>query len=275
LSRFGNKNPLTGGFIFGKFSPDKEFLQIEFTDSLKKSIHTMKMGAKCFFSLVIVCLAVNLASADDLTALDGTTYENIRDVSVKPNGLFFVVGEGDSVKGVMLAFTNLTDETQEKYHCDPYDIGMAVARQDQVVYLNKKLAFSLDQLAAAEKKAQAEHKLLGFILVWDSFFVPSRPVGDYSNNALAHFYDVFHDNMVLVFVSHERERGKVPPAVARGFNGPDEGGYSPSMAVVTADCSHFICEVPYRKQDFAGREQIFRDRIAIIKKFLASQNSQK
>ena len=95
-------------------------------------------------------------------------------------------------------------------------------------------------------------------------------MGDYSDNALAHFYDVFHDNMVLVFVRHEDELGKVPPAVSQGLGGPDEGGYAPSMAVVTADCSHFICEVPYGKKDFAGREQVFRQRITVINKFLAA-----
>jgi hypothetical protein len=42
------------------------------------------------------------------------------------------------------------------------------------------------------------------------------------------------------------------------------------MAVVTADCSHYICEIPYSHKNFAGREQIFRQKIAVIKQFLAA-----
>ena len=147
---------------------------------------------------------------------------------------------------------------------------MAFARQNQVVNLNKNLAFSLGQLEAAKKKARDEKKLLGFIMEWDSLFTPSHLVGDYSNNALAHFYDVFHDNLVLVFVRHEDELGKVPPAVGQGFGGPEEGGFAPNLAVVTADCSHYICEIPYAKKNFIGREQIFRQKIAVIKQYLAA-----
>ena|SRR5579859_4144171 len=231
------------------------------------------MQPKCLFSLALICFAAGRSLSGDLTTLDGQKYQDIRDVSLKPNGLFFVTGEGESMRGVTVAYTNLSQATKDQYHCDPYELAMAFARQDQGIYLNKDLAFSLDQLDAARKKAEAEHKLLGFILVWDNFFhpagPPARPVGNFSENALAHFYDVFHDNMVLVFVSHERELDKVPPAVKQGFGGSDEGGYAPSMAVVTADCSHYICEVPYSKKNFAGREQIMRDRIAVIKKFLA------
>ena len=232
------------------------------------------MKTKLLAAVVMLGLAAAPVRADDITTLDGTTYQDVRDVAAKSDGLFFVVGDDTTMHSVLIAYTNLTEATKEKYHCDPYELAMAFARQDQAVYLSKNLAFSLDQLDVARKEAEAEHKPLGFILVWDSFFHPNgppfRPVGDYSENALAHFYEVFHNNLVLVFVSHERELGKVPPAVAQGFNGPDEGGWAPSMAVVTADCSHFICEVPYSKKDFAGREQIMRDRIAVIKKFLAT-----
>jgi hypothetical protein len=230
----------------------------------------VNMKTKLLAGVAMLGLAAAPVGADDITTLDGTTYKDVRDISIKPNGLFFVVTEDATMHGVTVAYTNLTESTKEKYHCDPYQLAMAFARQNQVVYLNKNLAFSLDQLDAAKKKAEAEHKLLGFILVWDNFFRPARPMGDYSDNAMAHFYDVFHDNLVLVFVSHERELGKVPPAVAQGFHGPDEGGWAPSMAVVTADASKFICEVPYSHKDFAGREQIMRDRIAVIEKFLAA-----
>jgi hypothetical protein len=226
------------------------------------------IGSKCFLALV-VCLAARLAVADDITTLDGQTYTDVRDLSLKPGGLFFVVGDGATMKGVLVAVTNLPPELKEKYHCDPYTLAMMVARQNQPVYLNKSLAFSLSDLEAAKKKAREEKKLIGFIMVWDEFFVPSRPLGPGSNGALAHFYDVFHDNLVLVFVRHESELGQVPDAVKQGFNGPEEGGYAPNMAVVTADCSQFVCEIPYGAKKFAEREQIFRQKIEVIKKFIA------
>ena len=90
-----------------------------------------------------------------------------------------------------------------------------------------------------------------------------------SNAALAQFYEVFNGNLVLVFVRHEAELDKVPDAVKTGFQGPEEGGFAPNMAVVTADCSKFVCEIPYGGKDSDGviRERIFRDKIAVIKKF--------
>jgi hypothetical protein len=227
------------------------------------------MKTKYFLSLVVISCAINLSRADDITTLDGHKYEDVKDVALKRDGLFFVVGSGDSIKGVKVPFNNLPDDAIQKYHCDPYELAMAFARQNQIVYLNKSLAFSLDNLAAAKKKAKDEKKLLGFILEWDKMLTPSRPAGHWSNNALAHFYDVFHDNMVLVFVRHENEIDKAPDAVKQGFQGPDEGGYAPSMAVVTADCSHYICEIPSSNKEFIGREQIFLEKIAVIKKFLA------
>lgn len=174
-----------------------------------------------------VSCAIGHSLAEDITTLDGQKYENIRDAAVKQNGFFFVTGDGDSMKGVTIPYTNLTDEVKDKYHCDPYELAMAAARQNQIVYLNKNLAFSLDNLEGAKKKAKDEKKLLGFILEWDKMLTPSRPAGHWSENALAHFYDVFHDNMVLVFVRHENEINKAPGAVRQGFLGPDEGGYAP------------------------------------------------
>jgi hypothetical protein len=49
------------------------------------------------------------------------------------------------------------------------------------------------------------------------------------------------------------------------------------MAVVTADCSQFICEIPYGGNNSNGqiREQIFRQKIAVIKKFVESQGTPK
>lgn len=229
---------------------------------------------KFFLGFTIACLVASISLADDVSSLDGQTYRNVRDVTVKPNGLYFAVGEGDSMRGVTIPYTNLSEEVKEKYHCDSYELGLAYARRNQQVYLNKKLAFSLDNLEAAKKKAKDEKKLLGFVMTWDSFFVPSHPMGLGSNGTLAHFYDVFHDNLVLVFVRHEDELNNVPDAVKQGFFGPDEGGYAPNMAVVTADCSKFICEIPEGGKESNGqiREKIFREKIAVIKQFQAGQN---
>jgi hypothetical protein len=149
------------------------------------------MKTKCLLSLALICFAASRSVADDITTLDGQKYQNVRDASLKPKGLFFVTGEGTSVQGVTVAYTNLSPATKDQYHYSPYELAMTFARQNQIVNLTKNLAFSLDQLEAAKKKARDENKLLGFILEWDSMLKPARPVGDYSDNALAHFYDVY------------------------------------------------------------------------------------
>ena len=222
-----------------------------------------------YLCCVVAGLALRQVTAEDITTLDGQTYTDVRDVSAKPKGLFFVVGTGQTMKGVLVPYANLPDDVKEKHHCDAYELVLAFARQNLPLNLTKNLAFSLDNLEAAKKKAKAEKKLLGFIMEWDNFFIPSRPMGRGSNAGMAHFYDVFHDNLVLVFVRHESELGNVPDAVKTGFNGPEEGGFAPNMAVVTADCSQFVCEIPYGGNESNGqiREQIFRQKIAAIKKF--------
>ncbi len=236
------------------------------------------MKTKLWYAIIIACVAGMNCLAEDIATLDGKKYENVRDVAVKPDGLFFVAETEGSLKGVKVPWNNLPDATRQKYHYDPYEVALAFARQNQPVYLKKDLAFSLDQLETAKKKAQAEHKLLGFIMVWDNMFVPGNPMGGQGGNScLSHFYVVFHDNLVLVFVRHESELGNVPDAVKKGFNGPDEGGFAPNMAVVTADCSQFVCEIPSGGEHSNGqiREQIFRQKIAVIKKFLESQETSK
>jgi hypothetical protein len=236
------------------------------------------MKIKYFLSLASVCCLTGLCPAEDITTLDGQTYENVRDVVLKHNGLFFVTGSDTSLKGVTVPYTNLTDEVKQKYHYDPYEVGLSFARLNQVVYLSKNLAFSLDNLEAARKKARDEKKPLGFIMEWDSMLVPAYPMGwGGSDSGLAHFYDVFNDSLVLVFVRHENELGKVPDAVKQGFFGPEEGGYAPNMAVVTADCSQFICEIPFGGKYSTGqiREKIFREKIAVIKQFVAAHSSAK
>jgi hypothetical protein len=192
---------------------------------------------------------------------------------LKPKGLFFVTGTGGTMKGVTVPYSNLPDEVKDKYHYDPFEPGLVFARLNQPITLSTNMAYSLDTLEAAKARAKAEKKLLGFIMVWDSFFVPAHPMNPGSNGGLAHFVDAFHDSLVLVFVHHENELDKVPAAVKAGFFGPEEGGFAPNMAVVTADCSQFVCEIPFGGNDSTGviREPIFRQKIEVIKKFLKEQ----
>jgi hypothetical protein len=220
-------------------------------------------------SVALLCLAISRSSAEDITTLDGKKYGDVSSVAINPGGLYFVAGSGDTLRGVTVPFTNLPDATREKYHCGPFDVGLAIARQNRPVNLTRDSAFSLDNLEAAKQKAKAENKPLGFIMEWDTFFTPAYPMGQGSASGLADFYDVFHDNLVLVFVRHESELNSVPAAVRRGFFGPEEGGYAPNMCVVSPDCSRFICEIPYGGKDSNGkiREDIFRQKIDVIKTF--------
>ena len=227
--------------------------------------------------LLGMALGVALLSAagEDITTLDGTTYTDVKDVTVKRDGMYFVAGTGSELHGVTVTYTNLSDETKEKHHYDPYEVGMAYAQRNERVNLTKNLAFSLDNLEAAKKKAAAEKKPIGFIMEWDTMLVPARPMEGGSAGALAHFFEVFNGSLVLVFVRHESELDQVPDAVKTGFQGPEEGGFAPNMAVVTADCSKFICEIPYggKESDGAIREKIFREKIAVIKKFIRDEKA--
>jgi hypothetical protein len=237
------------------------------------------MKAQWILTLAIVGCVLRPALADDITTLDGQTYSNVRDVALKPHGLFFVAGSAASLKGVTVPYTNLTADIKEKYYYDPFEMGLTAARQTPMVNLTKNLAFSLDQLDAAKKKAQAEKKYIGFIMEWDSMYGPAQPMGGSgSDSGFAHFYVAFKDSLVLVFVRHESELGKVPDSVKKGFNGPEEGGFAPNMAVVTADCSTFICEIPFgggKDSTWQKREEVFRQKIAVIKKFTADQAAKK
>ena len=245
-------------------------------DKLETFSQLVSLKMKLYLSISLVCAGL-AASAADITTLDGQKYQEVRNVTLKPTGLFFIIGSGMDAKGITVPYTNLPNEIKEQYHYDPFALGLAHARQNQTVNLNKNMAFSMTTLEAAKKKAKAENKLMGFIMVWDSFFVPAQPMRKGGPDGLAHFYDVFHDALVLVFVRHESELGSVPDAVKTGFNGPDEGGFAPNMAVVTADCSQFVCEIPYGGKDSNGaiREQIFRQKIAVIKAFLKKQATPK
>jgi hypothetical protein len=232
------------------------------------------MKANALFLVAAVLGLALVARGDDINTLDGKTYSDVKDVSVRQNGLFFVYGSGTDMHGVTVPYDNLPAETKTKYHYDPYEMGLAYARLNEEIALNKSMAFTLDQLDLAKKRAKTEKKLIGFIMVWDQFYVPARPLEQGSDSGLAHFYDVFHHGLVLVFVRHESELGNVPDAVKQGFNGPEEGGFAPNMAVVTADCSKFVCEIPYGGDHSNGgiREHIFRDKIAVIKKFEQESN---
>jgi len=124
--------------------------------------------------------------------------------------------------------------------------------------LDANNAYSLGQLQQAEQEAVTSRKPLGFIMVWGQLFgQEADPRSTGSVSALVHFYEVFHQNLVLVFVRHESELGLVPPAVRKGFFGPDEGGYAPNMAVTDATASEFITEIPFRNLDGPGRDALF------------------
>ena len=224
--------------------------------------------ALCVFSTS--ALALRTCLADDIDTLEGKKYENVRDVKCLPDGILFSYGTESAPGRAKVLFHNLSDELKKKYNYDPFEEGFYIARNNKPITLGLNSAFRLSNLEAAKKKAKAEGKLLGFIMVWDSMFGPSYPMGIAGANSLAGFYTVFNKGMVLVFVRHEDELDKVPDAVKQGFFGPEEGGWAPNMAVVTEDCSQFICEIPLGGKESNGtiREQIFRKRIAEIRKFL-------
>jgi len=148
-------------------------------------------------------------------------------------------------------------------------IQAAMNGPDMTMELNN--AYSLSQLDQAKQEAQLEHKPIGFIMVWGQFFDQSSgPRDKGSVSALVHFYEVFHQNLVLVFVRHESELSLVPPAVKEGYGGPDEGGYAPNMAVTDATASEFIVEIPFKNLDGPGRDQLFADGGHKIDQWLAT-----
>jgi len=141
---------------------------------------------------------------------------------------------------------------------DRFSEPLAAAEMGSSMTLELSDAYSLAQLDQAKQQARAEGKPLGFIMVWGQFFDhEADPRSKGSDSALVHFYEVFHQALVLVFVRHETELGLVPDAVKKGFNGPDEGGYAPNMAVTDATATEFIVEIPFRALDGAGREPLF------------------
>jgi hypothetical protein len=219
--------------------------------------------------LLAAGLGLMTCRADDITTLDGKKYENVTEVKKLPDAILFSHTTTDGVARARVLFSNLPDDLAQKYGYDPYEEGFYIARQNRPMILGLNRAFRLSDLEAAKKKAKAEKKPIGFIMVWDSFFGQFRPMDQGGGNDLAGFYTVFNKAMVLVFVRHESELNQVPDAVKKGFFGPDEGGWAPNMAVVTEDCSQFICEIPLGGEHSNGliREQVFKAKIAEIKQF--------
>jgi hypothetical protein len=226
---------------------------------------------KLALCLLLASTSLLPCSAEDITTLDGKKYSNVREVKKQTDGIVFSYGPETAPGRVKVAFRNLSAELKKKYSYDPFEEGFYSARMNRPIKLNLNSAYRLSNLELAKQKAKAENKLLGFIMVWDSFFQkPAHPMGLGGDSALAGFFSVFNQGMVLVFVRHEDELNKAPDAVKKGFFGPDEGGWAPNMAVVTEDCSQFVCEVPLGGENSNGaiREQVFRKKIAEINKFL-------
>lgn len=159
------------------------------------------------------------------------------------------------------------------YHNGKIQAGVTSSKFGGSIVLRLDSAYSLSQLEAAKAKAQAEHKPLGFIMVWGQYFgndaVDCRGRGGPSGTA--HFYRAFKDTLVLVYVRHETELGAVPAAVKQGFNGPDEGGFAPNMAVVDASAKEFIVEIPYGGNNSNGavRDEVFTKGAQKIEQWLA------
>jgi len=228
---------------------------------------------KCLFGrglFIVAGLVLMTCHADDITTRDGKKYENVTDVKKLPDSILFSHTTTNGVSRAKVFFSNLPDDLAQKYNYDPYEEGFYIARQNRPIIMGLNRAFRLADLEAAKKKAKAEKKPIGFIMVWDSFFGQFEPMAQGGGNDLAGFYTVFNKALVLVFVRHKSELDKVPDAVKKGFFGPDEGGWAPNMAVVTEDCSQFICEIPLGGEHSNGviREQTFRPKIAEIKKFM-------
>jgi hypothetical protein len=218
---------------------------------------------------MVLGLALANCPAEDISTLDGHTYQDVDDVQVMSDGLVFSYDHG--VSRIKIPFDRLPTDIKTKYHYDPFQEGLFLARENKPVQMKKDMAFPLDNLEAASQKARTENKLIGFIVVQDPFFTnqPVHIMAKGSAGALAQFYTTFHKALVLVFVSQERDLDKIPPAAKTAILGPEAGKLSPKMAVTTADGSKLVCFIPYGRGGETGydRETIFKQKIAEIKKF--------
>jgi hypothetical protein len=246
--------------------------QISFATGIARWLRTKPVTL-----IFLLLLIASSGQAEDLTTKSGKTYENVTNVVSVGNGISFSYTLPHGTYRATVPLSELPDEVKDKYY-DPFEAGLASARQNRLITLSLKSAFRLSDMEAAKQKAAREHKPLGFVMVWDVMFGASRPMGWGANDELAHFYTVFNNGLVLVFVRHEDELNQVPESVRKGFFGPEEGGHAPNMAVVTEDASQFICEIPLGMGSNgnslgANREPVFRDKIQVIKKFLADHKA--
>ena len=213
--------------------------------------------------LALLLAGHHACEAEDITTLDGKTYANVTISQYLPEGVVILVkGQQKGIK-----YANLPPDLRFKYQCE---LAMSTAAKARVT-LKLTDAFRLSQLEEAKKKAIAEGKPLGFIMVWDQYFGQATGLVDQGGpSGTAHFHHVFKDQLVLVFVRHEDELDKVPKAVKQGFSGPDEGGFAPNMAVVDPKAETFFVEIPYGGKESNGaiREKVFR---AGIEKILAAK----
>lgn len=168
----------------------------------------------------------------------------------------------------------------QKYEKFSYDKALMKARGNATIQLAPDSAFRLDQIEEAMQAAQAEKKPIGFIMVWDVFFgKQAKPQGNKGEDALAHFHEVFRDNLVLVYVRHEeldKQIDNIPESVKKGFFASDGASFSPNMAVVSADAGEFICQIPLgggNATDGRAREAVFREKIQAINAWIEAQTA--
>jgi hypothetical protein len=156
---------------------------------------------------------------------------------------------------------------------DFFGDSLEAAKSPDWLVIGKNDAFDLDHLDQAMAKARTERKPMGFILVWNQYFgVRTNTRGRSGPSAMAHFCQAFKVPLVLVFVHHETDLPRIPEGVARGFNGPEEGGLAPNMAVVDATGRELIVEVPMGGPQSSGevRDAIFTRSAERINQWLAA-----
>lgn len=184
-----------------------------------------------------------------------------------------------TIKRINLA--DLCDDDRFRFSYDPFAAGLFRASRDVPRAPKVTDAFRLSDLEKAKQKALQEGKPLGFIMVWKNYF-DGKPVKPMTNGVFygtVHFLEAYNDALVLVWVFHEDELGKVPAAVSKGFGGPDEGGWAPNMAVTDPECKELIVEIPVgpippgggKVQDLTSkaRQAEFEKRNLVIKAWLA------
>jgi hypothetical protein len=156
---------------------------------------------------------------------------------------------------------------------------LTAAKPPGTMTLTLESAFRLSQLEEAKKKAMEEKKPLGFIVVWDACFnVAGTSSGDNSSAGLVHFYETFNHSCVLVFVRHEDEMHQVPPKANEGYHSSDAGGFSPKMAVLSADTADLICMIPLGigsdgHTNREAREKVFTEKKKVMEEYLSKKNA--